>query len=106
MFYTPASALTGREVILFLTLSSVDPLIDEVVPLFDPRRDMWDEHFRLNTDTQIEGTMPKCPVTSKLLDFNNPERVTIRAALMALRRYPRDESADRNLRSTDSEEFG
>ncbi len=69
-------------------LSSVDPITDEVVPLFHPRRDNWNEHFRLADGGQIEGITAKGRVTVKLLDFNNPERVAIRAQLIALRRYP------------------
>ena len=69
-------------------LSSVDPVTDEVVPLFHPRRDIWRDHFQLTSDGKIEGKTPQGRVTAKLLDFNNPERVSIRAALMLLNRYP------------------
>jgi hypothetical protein len=69
-------------------LSSVDPITDEVVPLFHPRRDVWSDHFQLTADGKIEGKTAQGRVTVNLLDFNNPERVTIRAALMLLRRYP------------------
>jgi 5-methylcytosine-specific restriction endonuclease McrA len=68
-------------------LSSVDPVTDEVVSLFHPRRDTWKEHFRLAEAGQIEGLTAKGRVTVKLLDFNNAERVAIRAGLMALGRY-------------------
>src|SRR5258708_25643650 len=69
-------------------LSSVDPVTDEVVPLFHPRRDLWDDHFRLADSGYIEGITAKGRVTAKLLDFNNPERVGIRVTLMGLGRYP------------------
>jgi 5-methylcytosine-specific restriction endonuclease McrA len=69
-------------------LSSVDPVTDEVVPLFHPRRDMWKDHFRITEDAQIEGITAKGRVTVRLLDFNNPERAAIRAQLIALQRYP------------------
>ena len=36
-------------------LSSIDPVTDEVVPLFHPRRDVWDDHFRLVNNGQLEG---------------------------------------------------
>jgi hypothetical protein len=69
-------------------LSSVDPLTDEVVALFHPRREKWDEHFRLADDGTLEGKTAQGRVTVILLEFNNPERVTLRAALMSLGRYP------------------
>lgn len=73
-------------------LSSVDPITDEVVPLFHPRRDIWSDHFQFTPDGKIEGKTAQGRVTVRLLDFNNPERVTIRAALMVLRRYPEENS--------------
>ncbi len=71
-------------------LSSIDPVNAEVVPLFHPRRDIWKEHFQVAANGSIEGKTGKGRVTAKLLDFNNPERITIRAALMTLQRYPEE----------------
>ncbi len=68
-------------------LSSVDPLTDQVVVLYHPRRDAWGEHFHLN-DAQIEGLTPTGRVTVRLLQFNSPERLQRRAMLIELRRYP------------------
>src|SRR5262249_3428696 len=70
-------------------LSPIDPVTDEVVPLFHPRREKWPDHFQLVPDGHIEGITAKGRVTVRLLDFNNPERLAIRAALMALQRYPK-----------------
>lgn len=69
-------------------LSSVDPISDEVEPLFHPRRDEWAEHFKLSDEGQIDGKTPKGRVTVFLLELNNVERVAIRIALMKLNRYP------------------
>ncbi len=74
-------------------LSSVDPVTDEVVALFHPRRDVWNAHFQLVDNGQIEGKTAKGRVTVRLLDFNNVERVAIRAALMVLHRYPQEVSS-------------
>jgi 5-methylcytosine-specific restriction endonuclease McrA len=73
-------------------LSSVDPITDEVVPLFHPRRDTWQDHFQIRANGEIEGKTATGRVTVRLLDFNNPERVALRAALMDLRRYPEGNS--------------
>ncbi|MEO8393337.1 MAG: HNH endonuclease signature motif containing protein [Chloroflexota bacterium] len=69
-------------------LSSVDPVTDEVIPLFHPRRDTWNDNFQIMANGSIEGKTAKGRVIVKLLDFNNAERITIRAALMTLKRYP------------------
>lgn len=69
-------------------LSSVDPVTDEVVPLFHPRRDLWSEHFCVLDNGVIDGVTAKGRVTVRLLDFNHTERVTVRVALMRLQRYP------------------
>jgi hypothetical protein len=73
-------------------LSSIDPDSDDVVTLFHPRRERWSDHFQLDPDGTIEGKTATGRATVNLLDFNHPERVTIRSALMRLRRYP--ESVD------------
>lgn len=65
-------------------LSSVDPMTDEIVPLFHPRRDAWQEHFRFTETGEIEGITPKGRVTAALLGFNHPERVELRRILDGL----------------------
>jgi hypothetical protein len=69
-------------------LSSIDPVTDEIVPLFDPRRDKWNDHFQVDKDGLINGITAKGRVTVRLLEFNDPERVAIRRALIVLGHYP------------------
>lgn len=71
-------------------LSSVDPITDEVVPLFHPRRERWNDHFDIKSNGEIEAKTATGRVTVKRLDFNDPERVAIRAALIDLHRYPEE----------------
>lgn len=71
-------------------LSSIDPITDDVIALFHPRREQWNDHFQLAPDGTIAGKTATGRVTVLLLDFNHPERVTIRVALMRLRRYPQE----------------
>jgi hypothetical protein len=71
-------------------LSSLDPETHEVTALFHPRRDNWKDHFQITTTGEIEGKTAQGRVTVKLLDFNNTERVAIRAALIELQRYPEE----------------
>jgi len=66
----------------------------ELVRFFNPRRDRWGDHFRL------EGglVMPRTDIaeaTLRILRFNDPERVLERETLMALGRYPPANAAAR-----------
>lgn len=61
---------------------------DEIIPLFHPRTQYWLEHFQVENDGII---LPKTKVgqaTSKLLEFNLPERIEIRAVLIQAGFYP------------------
>jgi len=68
-------------------LSSIDPLTDEVVTLYHPRRDVWTKHFRLN-GVQIEGLTPAGRVTVKLLQMNTLDRISRRWRLIEIGGYP------------------
>ncbi len=58
-------------------LSSVDPVTDQVVPLYHPRRDVWSEHFSLGGG-EVEGLTPTGRATVRLLHMNAPQRVELR----------------------------
>jgi hypothetical protein len=68
-------------------LTSIDPETGEVVVLFHPRRDNWDDHFRLD-GAQIVPLTPKGRVTVLLLEMNSEEQIAKRAGLIELGRYP------------------
>lgn len=63
-------------------LSGIDPLNDEVVPLFHPRRDRWEQHFT-HRDIRIEGRTPTGRTTVQLLAMNDARRVELRAELIS-----------------------
>ena len=49
------------------------------VPLFNPRTDVWQEHFALSADhAYIIGITPIGRATVAALRFNNPEHVSTR----------------------------
>ena len=52
-----------------------------------PRRDRWEDHFRL-TGAAIEGITPQGRTTVRMLHFNDPDQIELRAALIALGQYP------------------
>jgi hypothetical protein len=63
-------------------LSSVDPLSQSVVALFNPRKDVWSQHFRWNGPLVV-GLTAVGRATIALLDLNEEERVRLRQALIA-----------------------
>jgi hypothetical protein len=54
----------------------------EIVVLFHPRRDAWDEHFR-QSGANIEGITATGKATVRLLKMNADEQVQIRTELIA-----------------------
>lgn len=69
-------------------ISSVDWDGDgAIVPLFNPRQQMWDDHFRLDRSTIIPLTAYG-RVTVFLLQLNADERIKERHLLMELGVYP------------------
>jgi hypothetical protein len=69
-------------------ISSIDPLHDTVVPLFNPRKHQWKCHFRLN-GPHIEPLTSNGRATEFLLGMNTQERLNHRLVLIANGRYPR-----------------
>ncbi len=59
----------------------------ELVRFFNPRRDFWADHFRLD-EAVIQPTTDIGEVTARILDFNNEDRILERQALIAVGRYP------------------
>ena len=63
-------------------MASVDPDTGDIVPLFNPRRDRWRDHFFLIAG-RIEARTATRRVTVRLLQLNLPHRVEERSLLMA-----------------------
>jgi HNH endonuclease len=59
----------------------------ELVRFFNPRIDLWSEHFRLEGNL-IESLTSIGEATARILKFNESERVVERETLIALGRYP------------------
>lgn len=57
-----------------------DPETDDLVALFDPRRDEWGEHFAWNGPVLI-GKTPKGRATIEVLGINRPDRIQHRRLL-------------------------
>jgi len=61
-------------------LTTIDPQTSLITPLFNPRKDRWEQHFRIETGTLI-AMSPSARVTIKLLNLNDPQLVEIRRLL-------------------------
>lgn len=63
-------------------LTSIDPETGHLVALFNPRQDIWSEHFSLEGPVII-GRTPIGRATVQLLDMNEGTRVEMRWRLQA-----------------------
>lgn len=63
-------------------LSGIDPVSQEVVLLFHPRRAAWFAHFMLQ-DSEVVGMTSVGRATVALLQMNAPRRVERRAELIS-----------------------
>lgn len=68
---------------------AIDPETSTRVPLFDPRRDAWSEHFRWSeSGVEIVGTTPRGRATQKALRLNNADIVMARRLWVAAGWWP------------------
>jgi hypothetical protein len=64
-------------------LAGLDPDTGEMVRLFHPRRDRWEDHYAWD-GAKLAGLTAIGRTTAWLLEMNAPERVELRRLLMAL----------------------
>ena len=62
-------------------VAGIDPLTDEVIPLFNPRTEEWDEHFEWEGPILV-GCTPAGRTTIEVLRINLPDRVEHRRSLI------------------------
>lgn len=67
--------------------ATIDLNTGEIIPLFNPRSQIWNEHFVLH-EARIEGLTQTGQATARLLKFNVPKRVLQRQLLLKQKRYP------------------
>ena len=68
-------------------IGSIDPQTQAYTPLFNPRTQVWEDHFRLDGPA-IEPLTGFGRVTVKLLRLNAPERIQDRELYTDLGGYP------------------
>ena len=62
-------------------VGSIDPLTGQLVPLFHPRPQVWEQHFQI-VDALIKPLTPEGRVTVRLLRLNEPDRLAERQRLI------------------------
>ena len=65
----------------------MDVATGEIIRLFSPRSDKWDEHFEIK-GVAIVGKSPIGRVTCRLLQLNRPEQMELRQLLTESGLYP------------------
>jgi hypothetical protein len=68
-------------------LTSIDPLTGAITPLFNPRTQIWAEHFQLEGGS-IVGITATGRTTIFLLQMNESSRLQLRQALTVQGLYP------------------
>ena len=63
-------------------IASLDPVTDTLVPLYNPRRDKWDDHSRWDGPLLV-GKSPTARATVRVLAINAGRRIAVRTQLMA-----------------------
>lgn len=61
-------------------LSGIDDLTGQIVPLYNPRTQAWNEHFRFD-QIRIVGLTPTGRATVRVCQMNAPRRLRLRAEL-------------------------
>ena len=67
-------------------LGSLSLRTGKLVRFFNPRSDCWPQHFCL-IEARIDPVSEIGEVTSRVLEFNHPERLAFRRLLMEVGRY-------------------
>lgn len=63
-------------------VAGIDPVTDEVVRLFRPHLDIWEEHFSWH-GAWLHGHTPIGRTTVLVLEINDPDAVMLRELLLA-----------------------
>jgi len=68
--------------------TAADPGTGEIVPLFHPRTDRWEEHFRVQPGGTIVGNTAIGRATIEKLRMNSPRQLAARQLWRTLRIFP------------------
>jgi 5-methylcytosine-specific restriction endonuclease McrA len=84
-----ALACNGCNGAKYTKTEAIDPVNNQVVPLFHPRKDNWLDHFMWNdTCSHIIGLSPTGRATVEALRLNRPNLVSLRRILFDAGKHP------------------
>lgn len=69
-------------------MAAADPVTGEATFLFNPRKQIWDEHFRIEATAALTGKTPQGRVTIAVMRINEEARVQYRQLAMSIGEYP------------------
>lgn len=73
----------------YLKIEVIDPLTLKKVPIYNPRKDIWEDHFVWSTDfTEIIGLSPIGRATIEALKLNRESVRNLRSALTVVGKHP------------------
>lgn len=69
-------------------VASLDPDTGDATKLFNPRQQIWDDHFQINSGGTLTGLTPEGRATINVLRINDEKRVKQRLVLILANDYP------------------
>lgn len=71
-------------------IEAIDPETQELVSLFNPRQQVWYEHFGFNSENpaMIFGKTPCGRATVEALRINMPQMIAFRNLMVTFKKYP------------------
>ncbi len=84
-----AFSCMGCNLVKGVRTDALDPVTGQLLALFHPRRDRWDEHFGWSEDfLEVEARTATGRVTILALDLNRRKLQNLRRALIAIEEHP------------------
>jgi hypothetical protein len=82
----------------YTKVEEIDPITGDLVPLYHPRQQEWQEHFSWSLDyTQVIGLTPTGRATVQALQLNREGLVNLRKMLYQAGEHPPLAKAERGL---------
>jgi HNH endonuclease len=73
----------------YIFIEAIDPVSGIIVPLYNPRTDIWEQHFRWSDDySLLTGITPIGRATVEKLRLNRTSVVNLRVVLAAIKKHP------------------
>lgn len=84
-----ALACQGCNNFKYTKTEAIDPISSQKVPLYNPRKDIWQEHFAWSSDyTELIGLSPTGRAAIEALKLNRESLKNIRFALRVVGKHP------------------